>query len=71
MDDARKTPERFDVALESERAISDIGPSAFLDHGPAEDEELMLEDGTRAIVKYLATGKEGQTVIWARRLPRE
>ena len=71
MNDVPKVPKRFDVALEEANGISGIGPSAVLDEEPGEDQEITLEDGTRAIVKYMSTGKEGQPVIWARRLPPE
>ena len=71
MNDAPRTPRRFDVALEGLDGISGIGPSAFLYHEPTEDEEITLEDGTRAIVTYMSTGQEDQPVIRARRLPEQ
>jgi hypothetical protein len=69
MSDVQKTPKRFDVVLEGPDGVSGVGPSAVLDKEPDEGDEIALEDGTRAIVKYMSTGKEGQPVIWARRLP--
>jgi hypothetical protein len=59
---------RFTVYLEGAGGISSLAPSAWLDHEPDEDEEIELEDGTRAVVKYTSEGEEGQTVIAARRL---
>jgi hypothetical protein len=67
--DVHSEPRRFDVALEGGDGLSSVGPVAWLEAEPSEDDEIALEDGTRAVVKYMATGKQGQPVNWARRLP--
>ena len=68
MTDAQSAPKRFDVALEAPDGVSDVGPGVYLEEAPSEGDQITLEDGTRAVVKYMSKGKLGQPVIWARRL---
>ena len=62
---------RFRVRLANERGISSVGPDAVLDEEPAEGDEIVLEDGTPAFVRYVLTAEDGETVIAAQRLPRD
>jgi hypothetical protein len=60
---------RYAVALENEHGVVAVGPDAYLDEEPAEGTEITLEEGTRAIVKWVFTDPEGQRAIAAKRLP--
>ena len=63
---------RYRVRLEHEHGIAESGPGAYLEEEPSEGDEITLEDGTPALVRYLLTVEvDGSTVIAAKRLPRE
>ena len=59
---------RYRVRLENEHGTA--APDAYLEEEPSEGDEITLEDGTPALVRYLLT-IQGSTVIAAKRLPRE